>query len=141
MVEKIWNLFLKYKEAVLYLVFGGFTTLINIVAYALCKHVIGIDTIPANAIAWILSVAFAYVTNKIFVFESKTNTKKELLKEIISFFGCRAFTGIIDVAFMYVTVDIFDLNDMIMKVISNIIVIIVNYVFSKLIIFKKKKTA
>ena len=141
MVEKIWNLFLKYKEAVLYLVFGGFTTLINIVAYALCKHVIGIDTIPANAIAWILSVAFAYVTNKIFVFESKTNTKKELLKEIISFFGCRAFTGIIDVAFMYVTVDIFDLNDMIMKVISNIVVIIVNYVFSKLIIFKKKKTA
>ena len=68
MVEKIWNLFLKYKEAVLYLVFGGFTTLINIVVYGLCKHVIGIDTIPANAVAWILSVAFAYVTNKIFVF-------------------------------------------------------------------------
>ena len=122
MVEKIWILFLKYKEAILYLVFGGFTTLINIVVYALCKHVIGIDTIPANAIAWILSVAFAYVTNKIFVFESKTSGIGALIKECLS----------------YVTVDVLQWSDMVMKILSNILVIVLNFVFSKLFIFAKK---
>ena len=138
-MEKIKELYKRYKEILMYLIFGGLTTLVNIIGYFLLARICKI--VVSTVLALIISILFAYVTNKIFVFESKTNTKKELLKEIISFFGCRAFTGIIDVAFMYVTVDIFDLNDMIMKVISNIVVIIVNYVFSKLIIFKKKKTA
>ena len=138
MVEKIWNLFLKYKEAVLYLVFGGLTTLINIVAYALCKHIIGIDTIPANAIAWILSVAFAYVTNKIFVFESKTSGMGALIKECLSFVWCRLATGLMDMAIMYVTVDVLHWSDMVMKILSNILVIVLNFVFSKLFIFAKK---
>lgn len=94
MIKKIWDLYLKYKEPILYLVFGGFTTLINIVAYAVCKHLMGIDTIPSNAIAWVLGVAFAYVTNKIFVFESKTDTLSALLKECMSFVWCRLATGV-----------------------------------------------
>ena len=138
-MEKIKELYNKYKEILMYLIFGVLTTVVNIVSYFLLARILHIDTVVSTVIALILSILFAYITNKIFVFESKTNTAKELLKEIISFFGCRAFTGILDVAFMYITVDVFDLNDMIMKIISNIVVIIVNYVFSKLIIFKKDK--
>lgn len=138
MVEKIWNLFLKYKEAVLYLVFGGFTTLINIVVYAVCKHAIGIDTIPSNVAAWILSVAFAYVTNKIFVFESRTVGVMALIKECLSFVWCRLATGIMDMVIMYVTVDMLHWSDMIMKILSNVLVIVLNFVFSKLFIFAKK---
>ena len=138
MVEKIWNLFLKYREAVLYLVFGGFTTLINIVVYAVCKHAIGIDTIPSNVAAWILSVAFAYVTNKIFVFESRTVGVMALIKECLSFVWCRLATGIMDMVIMYVTVDMLHWSDMIMKILSNVLVIVLNFVFSKLFIFAKK---
>ncbi len=138
-MEKIKELYNKYKEILMYLIFGVLTTVVNIVSYFLLARILHIDTVVSTVIALILSILFAYITNKIFVFESKTNTAKELLKEIISFFGCRAFTGILDVAFMYITVDVFNLNDMIMKIISNIVVIIVNYVFSKLIIFKKDK--
>ena len=85
MIKKIWNLYLKYKEAILYLIFGGLTTLLNIVTYAVCSHLFHIDTLISNAIAWVAGVAFAYVTNKIFVFESKTDTIKALIKECISF--------------------------------------------------------
>ena len=138
-MEKIKELYNKYKEILMYLIFGVLTTVVNIVSYFLLARILHIDTVVSTVIALILSILFAYITNKIFVFESKTNTAKELLKEIISFFGCRAFTGVLDVTFMYITVDVFNLNDMIMKIISNIVVIIVNYVFSKLIIFKKDK--
>ncbi len=138
-MEKIKELYNKYKEILMYLIFGVLTTVVNIVSYFLLARILHIDTVVSTVIALILSILFAYITNKIFVFESKTNTAKELLKEIISFFGCRAFTGVLDVAFMYITVDVFNLNDMIMKIISNIVVIVVNYIFSKLIIFKKDK--
>lgn len=138
-MERIKELYNKYKEILMYLIFGVLTTVVNIVSYFLLARILHIDTVVSTVIALILSILFAYITNKIFVFESKTNTAKELLKEIISFFGCRAFTGILDVAFMYITVEVFNLNDMIMKIISNIVVIIVNYIFSKLIIFKKDK--
>ena len=138
MIKKIWDLYLKYKEPILYLVFGGFTTLINIVAYAVCKHLMGIDTITSNAIAWVLGVAFAYVTNKIFVFESKTDTLSALLKECMSFVWCRLATGVMDMVIMYVTVDCLHWSDMIMKILSNVLVIVLNFVFSKLIIFAKK---
>lgn len=138
MLKKIWDLYLKYREAVLYLVFGGLTTLLNIVTYAVCKHVIGIGTIPSNAIAWIFGVAFAYVTNKIFVFESRTESVSSLIKECLSFVWCRLATGLMDMVIIYVTVDILYWPDMIMKILSNIIVIILNFVFSKLFIFAKK---
>ena len=98
----------------------------------------GIDTIPSNAIAWVLGVAFAYVTNKIFVFESKTDTLSALLKECMSFVWCRLATGVMDMVIMYVTVDCLHWSDMIMKILANVLVIVLNFVFSKLIIFAKK---
>jgi putative flippase GtrA len=84
----------------------------------------------------VLSVLFAYITNKLFVFESKSFDAHVLKKEIISFFGCRFFTGVMDVAIMYVTVDLFHSNSTHWKVASNILVIIINYIVSKLVIFK-----
>ena len=86
-----------------------------------------------------MGVMFAYVTNKLFVFESKVKTFRQLLFQIAEFFGCRLFTGLLDLGIMYLTVELLNLYEPAMKIISNIIVIILNYVFSKLIIFKKQK--
>lgn len=139
MIKKIWELYLKYKEVILYLVFGGLTTLINIISYAVFSYVFHMGTVVSTAAAWVVSVIFAYVTNKIFVFESRTDTFRMLLKECISFFGCRFATGIMDVAVMYVSVDLLHFNDIVMKIISNVLVVILNYVFSKLFIFRKNQ--
>lgn len=138
MFKKIWELYLKYKEVILYLVFGGLTTLVNIVSYAIFARTMHMDTVAATAMAWLISVVFAYVTNKIFVFESKTDTFAMLVKECVSFLGCRFATGIMDIAIMYISVDIMHFNDIVMKIFSNVLVVILNYIFSKLFIFKKE---
>ena len=133
------DLILKYKSFILYIFFGGCTTLINIATYALFARVFHAGTIVSNVMAWILAVAFAYVTNKVWVFESDVKDSRGLLREICSFAACRLATGGIDLAIMYVSVDILNWNDLIMKVLSNALVIVLNFVFSKLVIFKKKK--
>lgn len=140
MIKRVWELYLKYKEAVLYLIFGGLTTLINIVAYTVCAHIFYMDTVDSTSVAWVIAVIFAYVTNKMFVFESKTNTFAALLKECISFLGCRVATGVMDIGIMYLSVDILHFNDVFMKIFSNVLVVILNYVFSKLFIFSKKQS-
>ena len=138
MKKKIINLWKKYKELVLYLVFGVGTTVINIVVYYFCAHLFKFSTIASTCVAWILSVLFAYITNKIWVFESKSSELCIIIKEIISFFSCRLLTGLLDIGIMFIFVDILSFNDMWMKIISNVIVIVLNYVASKLLIFKKK---
>ncbi len=138
-IRQLIGLFLKYKEVILYLVFGGLTTLVNIVCYAVCARGFHMGTLVSNGIAWVLSVLFAYVTNKIFVFESKTDSVREAVRELVSFIACRAGTGVLDMAVMYVTVDMLGWYDVLMKILSNIIVIILNFVFSKLVIFRKKE--
>ncbi|MCI5874666.1 MAG: GtrA family protein [Roseburia sp.] len=138
MVAKIRELIVKYKELISYGIFGVLTTVINIAVYTVCYNLLGISNVVSNVIAWILSVLFAYVTNKIWVFESKSTEWKVLIYEMGSFFGCRLATGLLDLAIMYVTVDKLALNSTLMKCVSNVIVIIANYIFSKLVIFKKK---
>lgn len=128
---------MKYKEIILYLVFGGLTTLVNIVGYILLSRWLRMDTMPANGIALALSILFAYVTNKIFVFESRTDSLSAVVREFCSFIACRLVTMAVDMLIMYVTVDIFGWFDVAMKLLANIIVIALNFVFSKLIIFKK----
>lgn len=129
----------KYRELLLYGIFGVLTTLINIVVYSLCYERLGISNVASNVTAWILSVLFAFVTNKIWVFDSKSTELSVLLKEAASFFGCRLATGLLDLAIMYVTVDVMAWNSMLMKCISNVIVIVVNYIASKLVIFAHKQ--
>ena len=131
-------MYLKYKEVILYLVFGGLTTLTNIGAYALFARVFHMNLMAANGLALALSILFAYVTNKLFVFESKTDSWGAVLQEFASFMACRLATAVLDMFLMYITVSVAGLYDLLMKVIVNIIVIVLNFVFSKLIIFKKK---
>lgn len=137
-MKKLIDLFFKYKEVILYLFFGGCSTLVNIVTYGIGTRVLEWDVVSANILAWVCSVIFAYLTNKFFVFESKTNDLNTLFKEILSFFSARIVTLLLDVAIMKFGI-YFGINDLIMKVIANIFVIIANYIFSKLFIFKKEK--
>lgn len=139
LTDRVAALFWKYKEAILYLVFGGLTTLVNIVSYAVCARAFHMGTLLSNGIAWVLGVAFAYGTNKRFVFESKTDGAAETLKELFSFVACRLGTGVLDMAVMYVAVDLLGWYDVGMKILSNIVVIILNFVLSKLLIFRKKE--
>lgn len=139
MMEKLRILVKKYKSLISYGIFGVLTTMINISVYQLFYEQIGWSNVDSNVLAWVLSVLFAFVTNKIWVFESKTIVVKVLLFEIVSFFGCRLATGALDLAIMYVAVDKLSFNSLAMKCISNVIVIVANYVASKLIIFNKKE--
>lgn len=131
------DLYRAHKEGMRYLIFGALTTLVNIIAYALLYYVLKINNATSNVIAWILGATFAYITNKLYVFDSKVNKGKELLKEIFYFYGCRVLTLAIDEAIMIITVDKWGWNALLMKIVANIIVIILNFIFSKILIFKK----
>lgn len=127
----------RFRELFLYLIFGGFTTIINIVAYFILARLLMINYQISTIIAWILSVLFAFITNKLFVFESKNNSKKEDLKEMISFFSFRILSLGLDMVCMYLMVQLIRMDDLIAKIIANVLVVIANYIFSKLFIFKK----
>ncbi len=135
---RIKELFFKYREVVLYLFFGGCTTLVNIGAYFVLD-VMGISTAFSTVMAWLLSVLFAFITNKIFVFSSRSSGHRGFFKEGFSFFSCRFLTGVLDLVIMLLFVDKLGLNGLLIKVLSNILVIALNYVFSKLFIFKGSK--
>lgn len=124
------------REVISYLVFGGLTTLVNIVVYAICTMVLGWAVLASNILAWILSVLFAYVTNRAFVFHSGRKSAAGLLGEAAGFFAGRLATGAFDTLFMIVAVDMLHLPNLVMKVASNVVVIILNYVISKLLVFR-----
>lgn len=128
----------KYKEGLLYLFFGGCTTLVNIISFAILRKV-SIEVYISNIIAWILSVIFAFITNKLIVFESKGKSFSESIKECCSFFFFRIISLLVDMGIMYVLIDLCSVNELGSKILSNIVVIIVNYVFSKLFVFKKRR--
>lgn len=128
----------KYRSFIAYAVFGVFTTIVNIASYSVCYNNLGLSNTFSNVIAWILAVTFAYLTNKVWVFDSKSWKRDVLKKEVMAFISCRIATGILDLVLMYVSVDLMDWNALLMKICSNVLVIILNYVFSKLVIFKKK---
>lgn len=130
------DMLIKYRSFILYAFFGVCTTLVNIIVYYICSYVLNLSTIISTAISWFLAVLFAYVTNREWVFESHVSNTKEVTKEITSFFSCRLLTGLLDIGIMYICIDILNWNDMIIKMTSNILVIVLNYVASKLIIFK-----
>lgn len=133
------NLYKKYQDIIPYGVFGLLTTMINIAVYWLLSHPAGLPTMASTVIAWFTAVLFAYITNRKWVFQGTAHTKKEITKEISSFFACRLATGVVDWLCMLLFVDVFRFNDVVIKMGANIIVIILNYVASKLIIFKHKE--
>lgn len=129
----------KYRSLISYGIFGVLTTLINIVCYQLCYKGLGVPNVPANILAWVLSVAFAFVTNKLWVFDSKNMAPAVLLPELANFVGCRLATGVMDLAIMFVGVDLLHGPSLPIKIASNVLVIIINYLFSKLVIFARKQ--
>jgi putative flippase GtrA len=126
----------KYKEQLLYIFFGGCTTLINIAAYYCLTRFAGLNEYASNIIAIILAVLAAYISNKLWVFESRSFSPKILIPEMLKFFGCRAFTMLLDMGILWLGMGVLGIYDLIVKIISNIIVIIVNYIASKFFIFK-----
>ena len=135
---KLIELFRKYQDVISYLIFGGLSTIVNIVSYAFFSHALGMPTVPASVASWFVTVIFVYLTNRVWVFHSQAESAAEIAREFMTFMGCRVATGVLDVAIMWVSVDILGWNDIVMKVISNMIVIVLNYVASKLVIFKRK---
>ncbi len=133
------NIYKKNKEIINYLIFGVLTTVVSFVVYFIFAKVFKIDEVISNVISWFFSVLFAFITNKLYVFESKETGKKTLLKEIISFYLARLFTGVVcDLGVFALMVKIFKINDVLSKLVTQVIVIILNYVLSKLIVFRKK---
>lgn len=128
----------KYKSIISYLFFGVLTTIVNIVTYNLLYYKFGVENVPSNVAAWILAVLFAYVTNKLYVFNSRSWNLDYLLREIFLFFSARFITGLIDTAIMYMAVDLMNQEAFVWKLLTNVIVVVLNYVASKFIIFKKK---
>jgi len=131
MVKKVLDKLLN-KEVILYLFFGGVTTVANIITFKVLR-IASLSLFISNSIAWIVAVLIAYFTNRKYVFDSKNDSKKEFT----SFIFFRILTLIIDMILMYLFVSLFKIDDLISKIIVNVVVIILNYVFSKLIIFKK----
>ncbi len=129
----------KYRDVISYLIFGGLTTVINVVIYAVLYNYLGAPNLVSTFIAWLVSVVFAFVTNKLFVFESTSWKLQTALYELVTFFGCRILTGILDMVIMYLAVDVMGWNGTLWKLLSNVLVIILNYIASKLLIFKRKE--
>ena len=124
------------KQLILYGIFGVLTTVLNIFAYWALTRALGLAVVPSTVIAWTVAVFFAYYTNRKYVFRSTESSFMGMLREAAYFFGARITTGVIDVIIMYVFVDVLGFHDVFIKTASNVLVVILNYVFSKLIIFK-----
>lgn len=131
------RLYKKYDEIIRYLIIGAFSTLISIGSYSLLLKLLPINYLINNFISWIITITFAYIMNKTFVFKNKKRTKKELLVQIYKFLEYRIFSLLIDMAIMYLLVSIFKIDKMISKICVQIIIVIVNYIFSKFFVFKK----
>lgn len=137
MFNDLKMLIIKNKEIIKYLIFGILTTLVNILCFYILDK-LNIDIYINNTISWIVSVIFAFITNKLYVFESKSLDIKTIFKEGATFLGARIFSYFVDMGTIYLLFDGLRINKLISKVVSNIIVIIINYIFSKFI-FKKKE--
>lgn len=133
------NLTAKYHGVLMYLVFGVLTTLVNYVVYLAWIHAFSgkAANVTGVIVAWIVSVLFAYFTNRKWVFRSDVTGFLPKLRECGAFFGGRAATGLLDLGIMYVTVDVLHFDGGIMKLISNVIVIVLNYALSKLVVFRR----
>lgn len=128
----------RYKAVILYLFFGGCTTLVNILLYALCYEWLSWGNVPSTCLAWVGSVMFAFVTNKLWVFGSRGLSPCAVLRECSAFLLCRVATGVLDVGIMYMAVDLLCLAPLPWKVVSNVVVVIANWLVSKNCVFVTK---
>lgn len=125
------------RETVTYLLAGVLTTILNIVVFKGC-NLIGIQYLISNVIAWVVAVIFAFVVNKLYVFQSKSWEGAIVQKEFVAFISCRLLSLAFDMAFMVITVSYLQMNEDLAKILSNFFVVVMNYVASKLFIFKNQ---
>ena len=137
-IDKLKALFLKHREVISYLFFGGLTTLVNWACSLILYELLGVPTIPTTAIAWVLSVTFAYFTNRKWVFTSRATEKSAMIKEAASFFWARVFSFVMDLLIMWSLVDLLGLPFAVVKLFSQVFVVVMNYFASKYIIFVKR---
>ena len=139
MVQKVKEFVKKHWDILSYLFFGGLTTLVNYLVYFPVFNWLHLSAAVSNAIAWVVAVAFAYVTNKPFVFKSHDWSWNVLWPELTKFVGCRIGSGVLETAILLVTVDLLRWNGNIWKLITAVLVVVLNYIGSKFLVFKNKK--
>jgi putative flippase GtrA len=143
--QKLQDIYYKNEEVIMYLFFGVLTTAVSFVSAGVSKLIMesyGFSkdavSILSTAISWVCAVTFAYITNRIWVFSSQAKTKKELVAEALSFYGGRGFTFVAEIVMMYLGYSLMGFNYWITKIAANVIVLILNYVISKIFVFRKK---
>ena len=136
-MQKIRALLEKYWDILMYLIFGVLTTVVNYIVFLPIYNLLGISATVSNAIAWVVAVAFAFLTNKPFVFRSNDWSWKTVGPELTKFVSCRIGSGVMETLILLVTVDILGWNGNLWKLVTNVLVVIVNYFGSKLLVFKK----
>ena len=137
-LDKLKALYARYRDVIPYLFFGVCTTLVNMAAYWVAAYPLGLSVAASTVITWILAVLFAYVTNRRWVFHSSARTANEIAREMLSFFSCRLATFLVDLGCMFLFVDVLHWNDILIKALDNVLVVVLNYVASKLLIFRKR---
>ena len=136
-MKQIKKLLVKYQDIISYLFFGVLTTVVNYLVYLPCYNLLGLSASVSNVIAWAFAVAFAYLTNKPFVFKPNDWSKETVIPELAKFVGSRVFSGAMETAIIFVTVDLLAWDGNIMKLVTSVLVVIINYVASKLVVFRK----
>lgn len=139
MIDKAKFYFLKYREAIVYIIFGGLTTIVYTIIYFFCRDFFSLSVGYSTNIAWFLSVIFAYITNKVWVFESKSLKLKIVAKEFIQFVYARLLSQGINYIIMNVGIKKLHISELLVLVMANVIVVLFNYFASKFLIFKKKE--
>lgn len=137
MMGKLRVLIRKYYDILVYLFFGVLTTVVNYIVYLPCYNLLHLSAAVSNAIAWVAAVAFAYLTNKPFVFKSYDWSAKTVVPELTKFVGSRIASGALETVIIFVTVDLLLWDGNIMKLFTSVLVVVMNYVASKLLVFKK----
>lgn len=127
------------REVISYLIFGVLTTIVSYVTFWLFDTVFSFHYVLSNVLSWIFAVAFAFITNKLFVFESKSRDMGIIVKEIFTFASARILSLLFETGFIALAVEVFFVNKMLSKIIASVFVVIINYFASKFIIFKKKE--
>ncbi len=137
MLAKLRVLVRKHWDILAYLFFGVLTTVVNYVVYLPCYNLLGLSAAVSNAIAWVAAVAFAYLTNKPFVFKSHDWSLQTVIPELTKFVGCRLGSGFAETAILFVAVDLLSWNGNLWKLVTSVLVVILNYAASKLLVFRK----
>lgn len=136
-MKKLFTWMEKHYDILSYLFFGALTTVVNYIVYLPCYNLLHLSAAISNVIAWIFAVAFAYLTNKPFVFKSHDWSAKTVIPELTKFVGCRVGSGLLETGIIFVTVDLLLWDGNIMKLVTSVLVVILNYIGSKLLVFKK----